>query len=256
MSRTEARANSIAQYMERIAPSEKNAVAVLNHPEGRDPLIVWTPLPREIVSLQVLVVVAHRGLIASIRAATTDENGKEVDGGDAETSEPALVAMLTHTDDEIARKILVYGAEALMAYRRTALLYQQLTVAQTTRYFYDLIQDGLNSWGAGNTAAYQRPSPHLGQAGLLDPEAQLLQRAKMRAQFWIVINVLMIVVAIIASISTYQDAVGRGGNYIIWWGPVLWGIINIIRLSSRLSKINRAEFEKTHPESGRTSSRT
>ena len=257
MGQPSARAESIVHYMELIAPSEAGAVTALRNPDTGDTMIMWNLLPPKVFALRLIVAAVEQCFIALV---SVDGDGDEADS-EPTIGEPSLVATFIHTDDEIARKIIVYGAQALDEFRSAALRNQSLELAQITAHFHDLIQDGLKAWGAGNTSHFVGASPKLQQASSysaqsvapprqgprsapVSSELRQVQHLKSRTGLWILVNVGMIFVAIIASIATYQDAVDNGGGtYLIWWGPVVWGVINLFRFGSRMVKLSKLERE-------------
>ncbi|MFF8892776.1 DUF6804 family protein [Brevibacterium casei] len=73
------------------------------------------------------------------------------------------IASVTHTDDEIARKIVVNAVDLVTFLRRMA---ADEGIAETTDLMNRTVKrlsGALQFWGAGSTAKYERPSPHLGE---------------------------------------------------------------------------------------------
>jgi hypothetical protein len=245
MGLVDGRAEAIALFMERIAPSEEGAVTTFRGSDGGT-MIFWNLLPPDLLELQCMIAAVEQRFIALVSLRTDGEDEPTV-------GEPALVATAIHTDDEIARKVLVYGAEVLDKFRTSALRNQNLELAKSIGHYHDLIQEGLRAWGAGNTRSYEGASPKLNSGvdrGLAawpaqqSSEMNQLQRVKNRAWLWIVVNVGMILVAAATSIGTYQDAAANGGGtYYVWWGPVVWGVINLFRFGARLSRVYKLQHQ-------------
>lgn len=245
------RSESIVRFIERIAPSERGAVAIYPDQNGGFGAIAWNLLPPSITPLQLVVSADTGGGLFA--AAATLAKGQE-----PSYTEPVLIASLIHTDDEIARKVLVHGAVTLENLRLRALGNQELEFAQYVGHYHDLILEGLEAWGAGTTSKYSRPSPRLrdsfseaaatnGDTTALATQTELatlrqVGEQKSRVTTWIAINIVMIVIAIVVSVGTYAAAEG-GGTYLIWWGPVVWGVVNLFRFGSRLSKLTALERE-------------
>lgn len=238
--------------MERIAPSEQGAITVTKSPDNGYTMLVWNILPPALWNFQCVVAITRKAFYALISL------GRE--GDDPSLDSPIPVATVIHTDDEIARKILVFGAQRLSDFRAAAIDVGMYDLARDASEFQVLIQDGLESWGAGSDAAYVRPSPKLAQRVPPEPRSsnrppileerqtgssedlEEVRAAKLKTSGWVVVNVLMVLVAALVSIATYAGA-DPGGTFIIWWGPVVWGVVNLVRFGSRLSRLNRIEEE-------------
>lgn len=232
------RIEAIVAFMERIAPSERGAIGAVEGPDaGGPPAIIWSLLPENVVRARMLITLEGGLFTAVIHLGDVDR-----------VTDPIRVATAIHTDDEIARKILVFGADFLDDLRSGAIENDAFEEAKAITRYRGLIIDGLQAWGAGTTSRYERPGPQPSSSAMgaafrasgpvaLAPEVEQRRRVRNHTIFWLVVNIVMIGVAGTVSLVTYRSASTNGGAYYVWWGPLFWGIINVARFADRLTNM-------------------
>lgn len=85
--------------------------------------------------------------------------GQAVDASDSQyrTLGQGVIAATIHTDDEIARKLVVNGVQLLQALRKSALSAGAADVVNTLDHQTTMLSAGLNRWGGGQSTRYERP---------------------------------------------------------------------------------------------------
>ena len=250
------RASTIAAYMERIAPSEAGAIRVVPIDDSGSCIVAWTSLPDGPLSVRMLLTVDGGVLVSGTQ-------GRPHGQDEFRTFNANKIATALHTEDEIARKFLVDGLEQLAQLERLAIARNDRQSARHIHHYAAMIHAGLVNWGAGTTPRYERPSPQMrtspppnpaahtpspehpntGPHGATDSHALphlRIRQEKINAIIWLSVNILFAVAAMIVSLVTYLNA-EAGESFILWWGPVIFGIINSVRLAVKVAKLSELE---------------
>lgn len=149
------RARSISEYLVLITGCPPSEIRIHPFNGGRNAAIEWR--------------VVHEGPVLARISVWFDGLRLEVQGQiyDPQVGFTTLgqgpFASATHTDDEIARKLVVNAVEFVTFLRRMA---ADEGISEATDLMDRTakgLSEALQYWGAGSTAKYERPSPHLGE---------------------------------------------------------------------------------------------
>lgn len=147
------REHRIAMYVSRIANCNPNDILVRTSKKKERVIIEWHLLRQEPVIGRISVWIDGPKVIARGQIFDPDDGYKELGKGP--------VATTIHTDDEIARKIVVNSIAYLKALRAMAAEEDVDEAVSMMDERLNRIAHGLQSWGAGMTPEFQGPSPHL-----------------------------------------------------------------------------------------------
>ena len=67
-------------------------------------------------------------------------------------------------------------------------------------------------------------------------DASDLEVVRARARRQLAVGVAMVMIGGVITLATYGSAAGGGGTYIIAYGPIIFGVIRIVRSLSALSR--------------------
>ena len=155
MNESLARGRRVAIFIARIANCEPSDLEVHESDGDSRVVIEWHVLRQSPVFGRILVWTDKAQFIARGQVLEPDAGYQTIGTGP--------VASTVHTDDEIARKIVVNALNFLNALRSMASEegIDEAVSMMTNRL--NRIAHGLQSWGAGMTAEYRGPSPHLAE---------------------------------------------------------------------------------------------